>query len=77
MNNSRLMLLLTVCFFGVYLADVMAGALWNAAFLSNVGSVLLLILTSVCFTVAIISLERREREDTLAEKSSETLEKLE
>lgn len=74
MNNSRLMLLLTVCFFAIYIADVIAGALWNAAFLSNVVSVLLLILTSVCFTVAIISLERRERENTLDEKSSETLE---
>lgn len=68
------MLLLTVCFFAIYIADVIAGALWNAAFLSNVVSVLLLILTSVCFTVAIISLERRERENTLDEKSSETLE---
>ena len=68
------MLLLTVCFFAVYIADVIAGALWNAAFLSNVASVLLLISTSVCFTVAIISLERRERENTLDEKSSETLE---
>ena len=68
------MLLLTVCFFAIYIADVIAGALWNAAFLSNVASVLLLILTSVCFTVAIISLERRERENTLDEKSSETLE---
>lgn len=74
MNNSRLMLLLASCFFSVYIADVIAGAVWRAAFLSNVGSVLLLILSSVCFTVAIIGLERRERENTLDEKSSETLE---
>jgi hypothetical protein len=68
------MLLLTVCFFSIYMADVIAGALWKAAFLSNVASVLLLILTSVCFTAVIITLERRESEHTVDEKSSETLE---
>ncbi|MGQ7844496.1 hypothetical protein ACUNV4_08475 [Granulosicoccus sp. 3-233] len=61
MKNSGLMLFLTACFFSVYMADVVAGAYFRAAFLSDVAAVVTLGLASVFFTVAIVELERRER----------------
>ena len=74
MNKSHQMLLLTLCLFCIYFADVVTGALWDASFLSNVASLLLLLLTCVCFTLAIVGLEKREKLNSVTEKSSQNLE---
>ncbi|ASJ75266.1 hypothetical protein [Granulosicoccus antarcticus] len=74
LKSSRLMLLLTACFMAIYFADVVAGAYWKAAFLSNVAAVLALVLASVCFTFAIVELERREKANSAKNKLSDTLE---
>ena len=68
------MLLLTFCFFSVYSADVIAGAYYRAAFLSDVAAVLMLVLASVCFTVAIVELERRDQAKPVDDSNSEPLE---
>ncbi len=74
MQNSRLMLLLTFCFFSIYSADVVVGAYLKAAFLSDVAAVVMLVLASVCFTVAIVELERREKAKPVDDTHSDTLE---
>lgn len=75
LNNSRLMLLLTLCFFSVYCADVIAGAYWKSAFLSDVAAFVMLVMASVCFTVAIVELERRDKATPVDDKNTDTLEK--
>lgn len=74
MNISRLMLILTICFFSIYSANVVAGAYFETAFLSDVMSVVMLVLASVCFTVAIVELERREKALSVDDTNSDTLE---
>jgi len=74
LKNSGLMLLLTFCFFSVYFADVVAGAYFRAAFLSDVVAVVMLVLASVCFTVAIVELERREKAKPVGDNTAEPLE---
>ncbi len=74
MKNSGLMLILTACFFSVYFVDVIAGAYFRAAFLSDVVAVVMLVLASVCFTVAIVELERREQANSMDDNSAEPLE---
>jgi uncharacterized membrane protein (DUF485 family) len=47
--------------FAAFLTNVLAGAFWNASFLSDVGEMLTLLLTSIFFVAAIISFENRDR----------------
>lgn len=68
------MLLLTCCFLAIYFADVVAGAYWKAAFLSDIAAVLALVSASVCFTFAIVELERREKASSTENTLSDTLE---
>lgn len=52
---------ITAAFFGVYLANVAAGAA-GSAFLSDVGEMILLWLASISFVVAILKRERAEKD---------------
>lgn len=72
LKNSGFMLLLTVCFFCIYSADVVAGAYFRAAFLSDIAAVLMLVMASVCFTVAIVELERRDKANTANDGNAES-----
>ena len=74
MRNSGLMLLLTACSFSVYLIDVVAGAYFRAASLSDVAAVVMLALASVFFTIAIVELERRAVADAAIDNTAEPLE---
>ena len=62
MNRNHLVMFVTLCLFGVYVFDVVSGALWDTAFLSDVVAVILLVLTAVSFTAAILGFERTEKE---------------
>ena len=63
MNDlSKVSLAATLCVFLVFLANVLAGAFWNARFLSDVGEMVTLVLTSVIFVIAIILSEQRAKQ---------------
>lgn len=51
---------IAAAFFGAYLANVVAGAA-GAAFLSDVGEMILLWLASISFAVAILQREKAEK----------------
>lgn len=59
---SKVSLLATLCIFLVFLANVLAGAFWNARFLSDVGEMLALVLTSVTFVIAIVLSEQNTQQ---------------
>ena len=59
---SKVSLVATLCIFVVFLANVLAGAFWNARFLSDVGEMLTLVLTSAFFVIAIILSEQRAQQ---------------
>ena len=59
---SKVSLVATLCIFTVFLANVLAGAFWNARFLSDVGEMLTLVLTSAFFVIAIILSEQRAQQ---------------
>lgn len=70
MNRNHLLSIITFCLFGIYVYDVVSGALWDAAFLSDVASAILLVLTSVFFTAVILGYEKSEKEKTTPQKPS-------
>lgn len=70
MNRNQLMSFVTLCLFGIYIFDVVSGALWDTAFLSDVASAILLVLTSVCFTSVILGFEQNEKDKTTPPKTS-------
>ena len=52
------MLIAAAAFFAVFIANVLAGAVLGASFLSDISEMLLLLATSVSFVVAILIRER-------------------
>lgn len=53
---------IAAAFFAAYLANVVAGALTGAPFLSDVGEMIMLWLASISFVVAILQKERAEKD---------------
>lgn len=61
-STGKKFLIATAAVFAVFFANVVAGAFWNARFLSDVQEMLMLVLTSLLFVVAIALFEKSERE---------------
>ena len=55
-------LLITVVLFGVYLANVVLGALTGAAFMGDLGELLFLAASALTFTATILQAEARHRQ---------------
>ena len=54
-------LILAVVFFGLYVANVVLGALARSAFMGDVSEMLVLFAASIAFTIAILRRETAER----------------
>ena len=50
--------------FAVFLCNVVAGAFWNVRLLSDVGEMLMLLLSCLFFVMLIVNLEKQERGKT-------------
>lgn len=59
---GKIFLIATAIAFAIFFANVMAGAFWNARFLSDIQEMLMLSLTSLLFVVAMILFEQSEKE---------------
>lgn len=54
-------LLIAAALFGVYVANVVLGALMNAAFIGDIGEMLFLFAASIAFTIGILKRETAEQ----------------
>lgn len=74
MNRSYQMLFLSAGLIALFFADVIAGAYFRAAFLSDVAAVLTLAMSSIAFTIAIVNQEREQRAGADGSHDSDTTE---
>jgi len=63
-SRAKLFLTAALCVFAIFSVNIVLGAFWNARFLSDVGEMLMLVLTSIFFVVAIILFEQNEQDPT-------------
>jgi len=63
-SRAKLFLTAALCVFAIFAVNIVLGAFWNARFLSDVGEMLMLVLTSIFFVVAIILFEQNEQDPT-------------
>lgn len=55
------MLIVAAAFFAIFVANVLAGAVFDTSFLNDIGEMLVLFATSVAFVAAILIKERDEQ----------------
>ena len=59
-------LIASAVIFAIYFANVVSGAMWNSAYLGDVGEMLVLFAATILFVVAILQKEADRKKKTVA-----------
>ena len=65
-TQGNLVLLLALCIFAIFVANIAMGATTGAGFLSDVGEMITLLIASICFVIVVLG--REQQASSIAEE---------